>query len=224
MSHAVIAPSSMGVTVYCPGSVGMQAKYPQDSTDESKAGDAAHWVCSTTLEALRSGHKAEASQLIGSFDPVGTCIAQDMAEAADIYVNACLAVGAPLIDWHIEERVHCTRVHPTQNHGTPDFWARVGNVIYVKDFKFGFDFVDEYECWQNLNYAAGILDYLGIDGVADQHMYIDMEITQPRYYHADPVRSWRILASDLRAYVNIMAGASEAAPVAPAVTACAASL
>lgn len=212
MSHAPIAPSSMGVTVYCSGSVMMQAQYPQESTDESKGGDAAHWVCSDSLEAIKRNEKPP--RFVGLKDPAHTIITQEMQEAADVFIDACLSVVADTGNFaamHIEERVNCTRVHPLLNYGTPDFWARVGNVIYVKDFKFGFSFVDEFENWQMMDYAAGILDQLGIDGIQDRNMYIDMEVIQPRYYRAESVRSWRILAADLRAFVNIMRGASEAA-------------
>lgn len=204
MPHAPIAPSSMGVTVYCAGSVGMQAQYPQEATDDSKAGDAAHWVGSTVLDAFKVAPGMIAEHLIGSFDPAGTCITDEMAEAADVYITECLSLGAPPAAMNVEARVQCHRVHPTLNWGTVDFWARVGNTIYIKDFKFGHGFVDEYECWQNLDYAAGILDELGIDGIQDRNMWIEMTIVQPRYYSASPVRTWRILAADLRAYVNIM--------------------
>ncbi len=212
MSHALIAPSSMGVTVHCPGSVGMQAQYPQESTDESKAGDAAHWVCSEALLDIKKGLPAR--KFLGKQDPAGTFITQEMVEAAEIFIAACLETVAEhgnFGDMHIEERVDCTRVHPSLNYGTPDYWVRVGNTIYVKDFKFGFDFVDEFENWQMMDYAAGILDQLNIDGIQDRNMFIDMEVIQPRYYRAESVRNWRILAADLRPFVNIMKAAAEEA-------------
>lgn len=209
MSHAPIAPSSMGVTVYCAGSVSMQAQFPQESTDESRAGDAAHWVCETSLRSYREQLPAIFPRdLVGQADPAGTIITEEMAEAADVFVMACLETMAPGGDFsamNLEARVHCVRVHPTQNWGTVDFWARVGNTIKLKDFKFGHGYVDEFENWQMMDYAAGILDELGIDGIADRNLWIEMTIVQPRYYSASPVRTWRILAADLRAYVNIMA-------------------
>lgn len=201
MSHAPVAPSSMGVTVYCAGSVQMQARYPQGSTDESRAGDAAHWVCSTVLDAFKLAPGMIAEHLIGSFDPAGTCITDEMAQAADVYIEECLSIGAPPADMHIESRVQCFRVHPLSNWGTVDFWAHVGNTIYVRDFKFGHGFVDEYECWQNLDYVAGILDALDVD---EENTWLDLGIVQPRYYNAAPCRNWVIKASDLAKYVKIM--------------------
>jgi hypothetical protein len=182
----------------------MQAQYPQQSTDESKAGDAAHWVCSTVLDALKIAPGMVAEHLIGSFDPAGTCITDEMAEAAQVYIDECLAILGSTANVHlmnVESRVHCRRVHPTHNWGTVDFWAHLGNVVYLRDFKFGHDYVDEYECWQNLDYAAGILDELNVD---EENTWLDMGIVQPRYYNAAPVRTWRIKASDLAQYVKVM--------------------
>ena len=186
--------------------VGMQAQFPEEPTDDSKAGDAGHWVCSDSLEAIKRNEAPV--DYVGKTDPAGTVVDDEMVEAASIFIASCLEVVAPtnaFASMNIESKVHCYRVHPTLNYGTPDFWARIGNTIYVKDFKYGFDFVDEYECWQMMDYAAGILDELGINGIEDQNYWIDMEIVQPRYYRASPTRSWRIRASDLRNYVNIMA-------------------
>ena len=199
----------MGVTVYCAGSVAMQAQYPQEATDDSKAGDAAHWVCEQVLTAVKHGGLGVVTpeSLVGAQDPAGTIISQEMAEGAQVFVEDCLSVVAPTGDFaamNVEAKVQCHRVHPTLNYGTVDWWARIGNVIYVKDFKFGHGFVDEYENWQMMDYAAGILDELGIDGIQDQNYWVEMTVVQPRYYNASPCRTWRLLAADLRNYVNIM--------------------
>ncbi len=199
----------MGVTVFCAGSVMMQAQYPQEATDDSKAGDAAHWVCEKILNSVKNNAAAAitAQSLVGMADPAGTIISDEMAEAADVFIEDCLSVVAQSGNFaamNVEGRVQAHRVHPALNWGTVDFWARIGNTIYVKDFKFGHGFVDEYENWQMMDYAAGILDQLGIDGLEEQNMWIDMAVIQPRYYNAKPVRSWRIRASDLRTFVNIM--------------------
>lgn len=209
MSHAPIAPSSMGVTVKCAGSVAMQAQFPQEATDESKAGDAAHWVCADILLARKTNDLKFAKDYIGMADPAGTVISREMTEAAEVFVSACVravlpVVGPDFTNVHIESKVHCRRVHPTLNYGTPDFWAHLANVIYVKDFKFGFGFVDEFENWQMLDYAAGVLDELKLSDEQLAETFIDMEIVQPRYYSGDQVRSWRIKASDLQQYVKIM--------------------
>lgn len=122
---------------------------------------------------------------------------------------------------HVEEPVRIPSVHG-ENWGTPDAWYydTSKGTLFIWDMKFGHGFVDCFENWQILDYAAGILDSLGIDGAADQHIRVKMTIVQPRSYHRDgPVRSWSVMASDLRPYFNKLRAAAEAATsMAPVAT------
>ena len=209
LGHALFAPSGAHQAVHCAGSVGLQKQFPQESTDESRAGDAAHWVCSSTL----ANTNFTPAHFLGSRDPAGTMITDEMVEAANMYVNDIRALVTPqdLPFMRVEQAINCARIHPTDCWGTPDFAVMKGNTLYIKDFKFGYGFVEEYENWQNITYAAGLLDHYGIDGFKDQHVFVDMAIIQPRYYHASPVRSWRVRASDLRGYFNKLAEAADKA-------------
>jgi len=95
--------------------------------------------------------------------------------------------------------------------GTPDAWAYNPDKrrLHIADLKFGFRFVEVWENWQLICYACGLLDMLQLD---DTQTTVEFTIVQPRSYHRDgPVRKWCVLASDLRAHINILQHAAAAA-------------
>ena len=79
-AHSVLAPSSAGRIVQCPGSVTMGQAYPEagDSPD-AMDGVAAHWACSEMLE----GRLVE----VGQQAPNGVFLTEEMVEAADLYFD-----------------------------------------------------------------------------------------------------------------------------------------
>lgn len=209
--HAPISPSGMGLTVFCAGSAMMQMQYPQLSTDESRAGDAVHEVSAKVLTVHQSGQgtKFLPTDYVGERDSAGTLITQEMAEGAEVYTDHILErankLGA-LQHIRIEQMVQCPSIHPNACFGTPDhaLWDNQNGTLYIDDLKYGHGFVDEFENWQNMTYASGILDEMNVNGLQDQHINVELTIAQPRYYHASPIRTWKIKASDLRGYVNTM--------------------
>jgi len=216
--HAPLAPSSGPVWFFCAGSVQMQARFPQDSTDDSRAGDAAHWLCMRVLTTYATGSVLQdapaewgtASKWVGHRDPAGTVITLEMCEAVQMYVDAIMRKvdatpgGRSLM--HVERLTQCPSIHPTACFGTPDFnmYAPLTNTLYVDDFKFGHDYVEEYDNKQMIIYLQGKLDEMGVDGAQDQDLNVELTIHQPRYYRASPVRTWKFKASDIRATVNVL--------------------
>ena len=84
--------------------------------------------------------------------------------------------------------------------------------MHIIDYKFGHEYVDEFENWQLINYAAGLFDLYQIDGKADEWTTVTMTIVQPRCYHRDgPVRRLTVRASELRGHINQLRMAAEAA-------------
>lgn len=113
---------------------------------------------------------------------------------------------------HIERRGPVNPVH-ANCWGTPDAWHYdpASKTLRLWDFKNGHDFVEEYDNWQLISYASGILDELGIDGSDDQRTTVIMTIVQPRCYGHDPVRRLTVRASELRGHINKLRMAAEAA-------------
>lgn len=214
-AHSPLAPSSAHRWQPCPGSVPLEAAYPElEESPEAAEGTAAHHAGAEELLGR--------SVRVGDLAPNGVVLTDEMLDGASLWVNDALAVcfeqGLPLEHLQVEQRVEMPRIHE-QCYGTPDTWlyAEQAGTVYLWDFKYGHGTVEHVGNWQMICYMCGILDLLGIDGRNDQLLWCDMRIVQPRAHHRDgKVRSWRVRASDLRGYFNkLNAAAHEAMSAHP---------
>lgn len=216
-AHSILPPSGAGAWKLCGLWVAMNQAYPQADTPETLEGNAAHWVFA---EMLVGRPVSEGMQALN-----GVFITDEMIAGAELVVDtvrARIPAGTVL---HVEESVAIARIHP-QCFGTPDIWAFYGATLEVIDYKFGHRFVDEYENDQGVAYTAGIIDHLADvlgkgAGLLDQAIKVNFTVVQPRcFYKGAPVRTWSVMASDLRAHINQLANAAGVAlaPNPPAVT------
>jgi hypothetical protein len=197
----------------------MNQTYPQDDTPETLEGTAAHWVFAEML--------AGRTVLEGAQAPNGVFVTGEMLDGGELVVDAVRSRVDEKADLHIEEPVVIPSIH-SECWGTPDIWAFVERemTLEVFDYKFGHRFVDEYENDQGVAYVAGILDLLAQNlgkppGLLDQAIRVNFTVIQPRcFYRGSPVRTWSVIASDLRAHINQLANAAGVAlaPNPPAVT------
>lgn len=215
--HSILPPSSAARRVACPGSWALEQHYPEtESSASAREGDAAHWVAAETLkESFFDVHGADLD-----IAPNGEPVTQEMEDGADLLVNDIfeLVEDVDLRTLKIEQPISIANIHP-EMWGTPDAWVYKPGTLWIWDYKFGHGYVDVFENWQLIAYAAGILNHLGINGLADQYTEVRMRIVQPRCYHRDgTIREWAIKASALRPYFNILqqAEAAATAPNAPA--------
>jgi hypothetical protein len=195
MLHAKLAPSSAARRVTCPGSRALEEKYPETVPSvSSKEGTAAHWVASEYLNGRYS---------MPPCAPNGEPITKEMLEGADLYEHEIKWLGGQN-ELHIEERVDISNVHD-QCWGTPDCWFVVDSHLYLFDYKFGHGYVEVFENWQLLEYAAGIAQKV-------QFSKVTMTIVQPRCYMKNgPVNSWTILSPELYTYIGILQKAEQKA-------------
>lgn len=208
--HAFLPPSAAHRWIRCALSASLEAAYPEtEPTPESLEGTAAHWVVQRCLEGQ--------PPTVGGQAPNGVVVDDEMLEAAELVVDDITTTLGP--QWRevlvIERRVEIPRVN-LANWGTPDYrawsWMSNGNLLLrVWDFKYGRRVVDAFENWQLTDYTAGLLDEArNVAGQSDMTIVVDMRVIQPRSYHRDgPVRSWRVVASDLRAPINRLAMAAD---------------
>lgn len=204
--HFPLSASAAARWVACAGSVNLCSLYPSEDTPKSLEGTAAHWVASETLAGM--------TVPFGTITPNGIEVTEEMLDGADMYAANVLAVSRVGGKLHVEKTMGCHAIH-SDCGGTPDAWHHDAGNITVWDYKFGHGFVDVYENWQLIVYAAGILELLGVkngSGVDDQFFTFTFRIVQPRNYHRDgPIREWRVKACDLRAHFNILRAAAEKA-------------
>lgn len=172
-------------------------------------GEAAHWV----VEMSAKGSPPVLTQQA----PNGVAVTREMTEGAELVMQTFLRHLGP--DWRsmvfIEKRISIKRIHAEHCWGTPDYyaWARLPDgrfVLFLFDYKFGHDVVEVFENDQLVTYTAGLLDE--VPHLDDRNIIVQMVIIQPRSSHRDgTVRGWRVLASDLRAQINILSGAAHEA-------------
>jgi hypothetical protein len=184
----------------------MQAAYPEDQDSEpAREGEAAHWAAAAFVEG-----STRPDELIGMPAPNGVVINSEMTDAALVYADDIrqtrIANGGMQVN--SERQIPIPAVHE-QSFGTVDCDGHAADTLYIWDFKYGFRFVDAYENWQMLNYAAGL--------VTQQTKRIIMRVIQPRAYSpVGPVKEWSISIEQFSPYLEqLRASASEAmSPVA----------
>ena len=211
--HAILAPSSMAVTVGCPASVKAQERYPEDEeTTAAREGTASHEAAQIALtlgEWVKVGDRA-------SNDVIYT---EEIIEAAKMLVEdvaeTVLERGHQLRTgyFHIEKRVNMPGIHK-DNWGTPDVvvYFPDDKDLFIWDYKYGHLLVEAEHNWQCLNYAEGHLNTLQIMGVDISDVNIWINIIQPRGYHEDgPIRRWWIRYDEFGPYRKKMIDACVAA-------------
>src|SRR5271168_2300972 len=165
MLHAKLAPSSAARRFACPGSRALEEKYPQITESmASREGTAAHWVAQQYLAG---------NYTMPATTPNGEPITKEMFEGADLYEHEVKWVAGEH-ELHIEEKIDISNIH-SECWGTPDCWTIINDHLHIFDYKFGHGYVDVFENWQLLEYAAGIALQVSISKVT-------MTIIQPRCY------------------------------------------
>lgn len=208
--HSPIGGSKANIFVNCEAFVKMTNDLPPEiPTQEARDGTAAHEIGAAMIRAATVGQRLRWQDFDGKAAKDGTLFDEEMFDAAQVYADDVASLmrstgvfGGPNL--RVEQPLPAARIHPSA-FGTPDvsLYHAAGATLYVYDFKFGRRYVDAFENWQGIYYAAGLLDLMGVDGLADQLLNVEVRIVQPRAYgRGGPVRSWRVKASDLRQFVN----------------------
>lgn len=219
--HAFLPPSGAGAWVYCAAWPIMNATYPQDDTEESREGTAAHWCWTPALLDACLPLPA-----VGTFAPNGVQVTDEMLDGAEEYIDivtsAARTAGRPLDELRVEQRVAMPGIH-AQNWGTPDTWFYDPHrtTIHLFDYKFGHDPVDAYENWQLVDYANGIIDEVaGWLSATWQHeavrrwretVRVRCTVVQPRNYQSDRVTTWEVSGADLVDRWLVLKAAAEGA-------------
>lgn len=208
--HSVIPPSSAGIWGKpdgCTGWVSMALMFPE--TDEHKEaateGEASHEVAELLMKRAT---RADCGDIldVGSVASNGTVITAEMVDGAELYASDFIReyqnrVCKGGISYGIESRVNAPGIH-AESFGTVDAWLydpTTGELL-IWDYKFGFLLVEAFENWQGLNYAAGLVNTIGVVGST-----VEFRIAQPRAHHTDgPIRSWTVKALDLSRYFDTL--------------------
>jgi hypothetical protein len=177
-------PSNAARRIACPGSKALEALYPiTEESPASREGKAAHWVA---VQVLLGNHN------MGLSAPNGEPVTSEMIEGAQLYWDAISEhqrdSGHSLM---IEVPLDISVIHPMLK-GIPDVWTIKNRHLYIWDYKFGHTYVEVFENWQLLEYAAGV-------SMIEEFDNVTMTIVQPRCYTREGnIRSWTITKDQLR--------------------------
>ncbi len=225
--HAPLPPSGAPQWGNCSGSIVANAMALNIDTDASRAGTAAHWVLSEALQDWRKTLNAPVcADWLGGVAPNDVIIDEEMAEGAQVMVDDVLEVIHDhklnnSKDLMIEHRVHAPQIHE-HNWGTLDCaldLRRIG-LIYLWDYKHGHREVPVWPNLQLIDYMAGLIHDLGIDGYEDQGITVVFRIVHPYCYAAEgAVSEHRVPLSDLRPYLNQLHAKALEAMTSPSLSA-----
>lgn len=217
--HAILAPSSADRwgPDGCAGSVAMEARQPeQEPTEESREGDAAHWLLAQTLLKLTVPADAVAPNGVPINDEMREAIVELVEDVNDT-LKGCSAGDY----YQIEQRVAAHNIIHADCWGTPDayFVQESRRTVHIWDFKYGHRFVDAYHNWQMIAYAAAITEDALISDWRDWSF--TLTIAQPRCFERDELggtlREWFVSGKDLAPLIDALRIAAHAArePDAP---------
>jgi hypothetical protein len=193
----------------CPGSVALEAPFPDTSSSYAAEGTAAHTLAALRLVEYANGPTPLREDWLGSSieeDGFSIRVTEDMLAHVEDYAKLVLkyAEGGQLL---VEQRVDFSPVIGVpDSFGTSDAIIIKGDELIVIDLKYGMGVqVDASENEQLQLYALGALnDY---DMLADFSV-VTMVIHQPRKNH---VSEWSVPVQDLRAFGRKAALAADAA-------------
>ena len=202
MSHAKLSPSGAHRWMRCPGSVVLEAQYPDSSSAYAREGTAAHELAALVLESPPATAQAYVGKRIAYDDhgeDVQWPITQDMADYVDDYVKlvreraegATLMVERKLPIGHITGEASAT--------GTSDVVIidHANSEIVVIDLKYGMGVrVSAEENEQTQLYALGALEEYSVLG---DFAHVSMLIHQPRLNH---VSEWTIPVEQLLTFAK----------------------
>ena len=217
MAHAKLSPSGAHRWLRCPGSVVLEAAYPDTTSTYAREGTAAHELAAIVLETDEINAQRYVDLQI-EFDDHGEevswLVTQDMADYVDDYVKLVreLAQGNMLL---VERRVSISHLTGEAGAtGTSDVVIvdTTGRNLTVVDLKYGMGVrVEAEENPQLMMYALGALhDYDVLGDFETVSMYIHMpRLNFVSEYHI-PVQELLSAGDDIRRGAEVCREAEEA--------------
>lgn len=207
MPHSILPISSMGRWVNCYGSALRESQLSDESSRSSKEGNATHSIIPSMINSAMKAGDISGREYVGTTDPDGTLITEEMADSASVFVN-CAQQIMRRHGVFSEEFIHCEKaisgetIHPIC-YGTPDLTIDVikkDNTLYCLDHKNGYGRVGAFRNWQGIGYTVSKLD--GRSDVRTDTKIVII-IVQPHAFKPDgPIDTWELTAGELNAYLQ----------------------
>ena len=162
VTHARLSPSGSKRWMACPGSVALEAPFPDTASTFSDDGTAMHTVAAWCLTEHRRAHLRIEQEIAVHNEgqpPRYVTFTEDMADLVQGYVDTVRMLGIGNL-LQVEQRVNFSPfVGVADQFGTADaiIWNDRDGELMLVDLKTGYKFVDAEENSQLLCYALGAL-------------------------------------------------------------------
>lgn len=208
----ILRPSGAEQWANCAGSFVMQARFPQEEDEQTRAGTAAHWYVTECVQGR--------DWPVGTISPNGVVLDDEMIECGATFLAYAATLGLPR--W-VEHRLTMHGLIHPDCEGTPDIFSvdHSTHTIDIGDYKYGHRYVDPYRNRQLCCYFAGVMEREGLTWEMIKGYRVRFTIVQPRNYHpSGPIRTWDTLGWKVRELVDWLYVAARAAkaPDAPTQT------
>lgn len=184
---SVLRPSNAYIWANCAAAPTFAERVPEpETTDAAREGTCAAWLAEMTL---KSGGMC--NDHLNATHANGWLVTAEMVVNVQSYVDMLRGRGGIV---SAEQRVYLTEfIHGTLDASTSG--AAIATTLYVDDLKYGLEYVEVFEHFQLLIYAAAELRRLG----NPPHItHVQMGIYQPRLPHPDGVhRTWTLTVAEL---------------------------
>lgn len=198
----------------CTANPMMTSIIPKDDPGgDAKLGLAAHELAydMNCAQARSPMYALKKEDVVGKMTSVGVSITEEMYEAVKVFTD-------DVQNHMVESRIFggedigfeaALPIHSISKlcNGKVDayLYDRTKKQLIVWDYKHGKNPVEAFEFTQGIIYAKGLIDKFNINGIEDQLTTVVIKVVQPNTYRKESViDEWRVKASDLRSYFNIL--------------------
>lgn len=197
-AHSDLGASKCSRWWHCPGSVALSRDLPDNETEASRKGTAAHEVAQLCLE-----NRQDAIEYVGRAMSNGVVVDAAIADGVEVYLDDCRSLIPEFVlpsDTFIEVQFDLAMFDPpAPMFGTADFvaYSPIMRKLWVKDYKNGYLHVSE-DTPQLKYYALGAAAWLGPDRPVNE---IEVTICQPNG-RAEDIRKITYTALELAEWAS----------------------